>query len=175
MTSLSPRARAGLAAAACLVIAVVAALAVDVRLDRHWVLRGLTLAMALGCAGILAADRGRRARQIIAVVGLVMFGVVFPVTSTVWSEPPEIAFALAVADDAEAAAAKGGSSAVTVEDVRAAAEARGGAVGSLKTERSPEIRGADAYPLIVRAKADQGRPWACLSFVHGFTAEVRPC
>ena len=104
-----------------------------------------------------------------------MFGLVFPVTATTWSKPPEIDFALKVADDAKAAANKAASSTVTVEDVRAAAVARGGAVGTLKTDRSPEIRGADSFPLILRAKPDQGRPRACLSFSHGFDAKVRPC
>jgi hypothetical protein len=37
------------------------------------------------------------------------------------------------------------------------------------------VRGADAYPLIVRPKKDQGRPWACLSFDHGTEAKVRSC
>lgn len=169
------RGRAAAAAVGCVLIALVAALAVDPRLDRHWVMRGITLLLALGCAAVLAADRDRKARRIIGIVGLLMFGLVFPVTSTTWSTPPEIDFALAVADDAEAAATKNAASVVTVEDVRAAAKARGGAVGSLPTERSPEIRGADAFPLIVRAKPDQGRPWACLTFEHGLTAKVRPC
>ena len=103
-----------------------------------------------------------------------MFGLVFPVTTTTWSTPPEIDFALAVATDAKNAATKDARSAVTVADVKAAAEARGGAVGSLKTERSPQVRGADAFPLIVRAKPDQGRPRA-VSFVHGLDAKVRAC
>lgn len=167
--------RATAAAVVCLVIAVAAVLAVDSRLDRHWGLRGITLFLAFCCAGVLWSGKGRKARPIIAFVGLLMFGLVFPVTSTTWSEPPEIKFALAVADDAEAAANRQASSAVTVADVKAAAEARGGAVGSLKTERNPEVRQADAYPLIIRPKKDQGRPWACLSFVHGLDAEIRAC
>ncbi|NEA36627.1 hypothetical protein [Streptomyces sp. SID13031] len=167
--------RAGVAAVVCVVIALVAALAVDGRLDRHWILRGLTLVLALGCAAVLWNGDGRKARPIIAVVGMAMFGLVFPLSSTSWSQPPEIEFALAVADDAKAAAQKQASSAVTVADVKAAAEARGGAIGSLKTDRSPTVRGADAYPLIVRAKAAQGRPWACLSFEYGLNAKVRSC
>ncbi|WP_344169361.1 hypothetical protein [Kribbella lupini] len=170
-----PRVLGALAAVACVVVALGAALAVDGRLDRHWVMRGLTLLLALGCAGVLAAENGRRARRIIAVVGLLMFGFVFPVTSTIWSTPPEIDFALWVADDAEAAAVKNARSVVTVEDVKRAAEARGGAIGSLATEKAPEVRGATAYPLIVRAHKDQGRPWACLSFENGLTAKVRAC
>ena len=175
MPSVSPRARAGLAALGCLVIAIVAALVVDVRLDRHWVLRGLTLLLALGCAAILAVDQGRRARQIIGLVGVLMFGVVFPVTTTIWATPPEIDFALAVATDAEAAAFKDARSVVNPDDVRAAAEARGGAVGTLKTDRTPEVRGADSYPMIVRSTPTEGRPRACITFEHGFDAKVRPC
>jgi hypothetical protein len=104
-----------------------------------------------------------------------MFGLVFPVTTTTWAKPPEIDFALAVATDAENAATKQARSAVTVADVKAAAESRGGAVGSLKTERSPQVRGAAAFPLIVRAHATQGRPWACITFNDGLNAEIRPC
>lgn len=172
---LSSNARAGIAAGACLVIAFVAALAVDSRLDRHWILRGITLLVALACAAVLAGENGRRARPIIGLVGAVMFGVIFPVSSTTWSQPPEIKFALSVADDAKAAAQKQSASTVTIADVKAAAESRGGAIGTLKTDRSPTVRGADAYPLIIRAKQDQGRPWSCLTFVHGLDAKVRAC
>lgn len=175
MNSVSPRLRAGIAGVACLVIALAAALAVDSRLDRHWVLRGITLLLALGCVAVLADRSGRKARPIIGFVGVLMFGLVFPVTSTTWATPPEIDFALVVADDATAAANKDARSIVSVEDVRAAAEARGGAVGSPKTDRTPEVRGADAYPLIVRPKKDQGRPWACLSFDNGVEAKIRSC
>ncbi|MGC4944149.1 hypothetical protein [Kribbella sp. DT2] len=158
-----------------MVVALGAALAVDGRLDRQWVTRGITLLLALGCAAVLTVDNGRRARRIIAVVGLLMFGFVFPVSSTTWSTPPEIDFALAVADDAEAAANKSAQSVVTVEDVKRAAEARGGAIGSPITDKTPEARGATAYPLIIRADKDQGRPWACLTFENGLTAKVRAC
>jgi hypothetical protein len=175
MKSVSPPVRAVVAGLVCVVIALAAALAVDSRLDRHWMIRGITLLLALCCAAVLATEKGRKARPIIGFAGLLMFGLVFPVTSTTWASPPEIDFALLVADDAEAAATKKAGSAVTVDDVRAAAEARGGAIGTLKTDKSPEIRGADAYPLIVRAKKDQGRPWACLTFEHGMDAKVRPC
>ncbi|MFG1812808.1 hypothetical protein ACGFIF_03490 [Kribbella sp. NPDC049174] len=175
MPSVSPRIRALAVAVACIVVALAAALAVDSRLDRHWILRGLTLFLALCCTALLLTDQSRRLRQIITGIGLLMFGVVFPVTSTTWSTPPEIDFALAVATDAEKAATKDARSVVTVEDVTAAAAARGGAVGSLKTERSPQVRGADDFPLIVRAKADQGRPWACVSFTNGLEAKVRAC
>ncbi|MFI5708325.1 hypothetical protein [Kribbella sp. NPDC051620] len=170
-----PRAAAGIAVAACLVIALAAAFAVDSRLDRHWILRGITLVVALACAAVLAGENDRKARPIIGLVGVVMFGVVFPVSSTTWSQPPEIKFALAVADDAKAAAEKQAASTVSIADVKAAAEARGGAIGTLKTDRSPTVRGADAYPLIIRAKQDQGRPWSCLTFVHGLDAKVRAC
>jgi len=175
MQSVSPRARALGAAVLCVLIAVAAGLAVDSRLDRHWVLRGVTAFLAVCCAALLLTDQKRRLRQIIAVVGLLMFGLVIPVTQTTWSKPPEIAFALQVATDAKSTAEKDARSTVTVADVKAAAEARGGEIGSLKTEKSPEVRGAEAFPLIVRAKRDQGRPWACLSFANGLTAEVRPC
>ncbi|MEV8372300.1 hypothetical protein AB0P21_06155 [Kribbella sp. NPDC056861] len=175
MKSVSPAVRASVAAGLCVVIAIVAALAVDSRLDRHWVIRGITLAVAICCAGVLWTDKRRKARQIIGFVGLLMFGLVFPVTSTTWSQPPEIKFALAVADDAKAAAQKQASSVVSVADVKAATEARGGAVGTLKTDRTPEVRNADAYPLVIRAKKDQGRPRACLAFEHGLDAKVRPC
>ena len=175
MQSVSPRLRALVAAVVCIVIALAAALAVDSRLDRHWILRGLTLFLALCCAALLVTDQTRRIRQIVTGIGLLMFGVVFPVTQTTWSTPPEIDFALAVATDAENAATKDARSVVTVEDVKAATEARGGAVGSLKTERSPQVRGADAFPLIVRAKPDQGRPRACISFTNGLEAKIRPC
>jgi hypothetical protein len=175
MQSLSPRVRALGAAGVCLVIAVVAGLAVDSRLDRHWILRGVTLLLAVGCAALLLTDQARRLRQIVTGVGLAMFGLIIPVTQTIWSKPPEIEFALQVATDARDAAQKDARSTVSVVDVKAAAEARGGAIGSLPTEKSPQVRGAEAYPLIIRAKRDQGRPWACLSFTHGLDAKVRPC
>jgi hypothetical protein len=175
MQSVSPRVRALLAAVVCVAIALGAALAVDSRLDRQWILRGLTLFLALCCAALLLADQSRQFRLIITGIGLLMFGVVFPVTTTRWATPPEIDFALAVATDAKNAAAKDARSAVTVVDVKAAVEARGGAVGSLKTEKSPQVRGAAAFPLIVRAKPDQGRPRACVSFDHGLDAKVRAC
>ena len=175
MQSVSPRVRALLAAVLCVVIALGAALAVDSRLDRHWILRGLTLFLALCCAALLLSDQTRLVRQVVTLVGLLMFGVVFPVTTTTWATPPEIDFALAVATDAKNAATKDARSAVTVADVKAAAAARGGAVGSLKTERSPQVRGADDFPLILRADPAQGRPRACLSFPHGLDAEVRTC
>jgi hypothetical protein len=173
MKSVSPRVQGAAAALACLVIALVAAFAVDGRLDRQWVVRGITLLLALGCAAVIAAG-GRRTRQIIGLVGIAMFGLVFPVTATTWSKPPEIDFALKVADDAKSAAAKANRSTVSVEDVRTAAAARGGAVGTLKTDKTPEVRGADAFPLMLRAKPDQGRPRACLSY-DGLAAKVRPC
>lgn len=175
MKSVSPPVRALAAAVFCVLVALAAALAVDSRLDRHWVIRGIALLLAIACAAVLATAKGRKARPVIGFVGVLMFGVVFPVTSTTWASPPEIDFALAVADDAKAAANSKASSVVAIEDVRAAAEARGGAIGSLKTDKSPQVRGADAYPLIVRAKKDQGRPWACLSFEHGLDAKVRAC
>ncbi len=175
MQSVSPRVRALLAAVLCVAIALGAALAVDSRLDRHWILRGLTLFLALCCTALLLTDQSRQFRLVITAIGLLMFGLVFPVTTTTWATPPEIDFALAVATDAKNAAMKDARSAVTVADVKAAAEARGGAVGSLKTEKTPQVRGADAFPLIVRAKPDQGRPRACVSFVHGLDAEVRAC
>jgi hypothetical protein len=175
MPSVSPRVRALVAGVLCLVIAVGAGLAVDGRLDRHWILRGLTLFLALCCAALLLADQTRRLRQIITLVGLLMFGLVIPVSQTRWSKPPEIEFALQVATDAKNAAEKGARGTVSVDDVKAAAEARGGAIGSPKTDKSPAVRGGDAFPLIVRAKKDQGRPWACLSFDHGLDAKVRPC
>ncbi|WP_246486213.1 hypothetical protein [Kribbella qitaiheensis] len=158
MKSVSPRVLGAATAFGCLVIAVVAAFAVDGRLDRQWVMRGITLLLAFGCAAVIAGSGARRTRRIIGLVGALMFGLVFPTTATTWSKPPEIAFALKVADDANAAATKAARSTVTVEDVRTAAQARGGAVGSLKTAKSPDVRGADAFPLILRAKPDQGPP-----------------
>jgi hypothetical protein len=174
MKSVSPRALGAGAALACLVIAFVAAFAVDGRLDRQWVMRGITLLLALGCAAVVAGSAGRRSRRIIGLIGVLMFGLVFPATATTWSKPPEIEFALKVADDAKAAATEAARSTVTVEDVRTAAVARGGAVGTPKTDKSPEIRGADAYPLILRATPTQPRPRACLTFT-GLTAKVRAC
>ncbi|MET7284083.1 hypothetical protein ABZS29_37975 [Kribbella sp. NPDC005582] len=171
---MSSRVQALAVAAFCVVVAVVAAVLVDARLDRHWILRGLTLLLALACAALLAGDQSRRLRRIIVAVGLGMFGVVFPVTTTTWASPPEIDFALQVATDARAAAEKATRSAVTVDDVKAAAAARGGAVGSPQNEKTPVVRGADAFPLIVRADPAQGRPWACLGFV-GLEAKVRLC
>jgi hypothetical protein len=169
MVSVSSRVQALAVSAFCVLVAVLAAVLVDGRLDRHWILRGMTLALALCCAALLAGDQSRRLRRIIVAVGLAMFGVVFPVTTTTWASPPEIDFALQVASDAEAAAQKASRSAVTIDDVKAAATARGGAVGS-----PVDSRGADAFPLIVRADPAQGRPWACLSFT-GLDAKVRPC
>jgi hypothetical protein len=156
--------RAIAAAAICLVIAVGAAVAVDVRLDRHWVLRGVALVLALLCAGILVADRGRTVRRAIGFFGVLLWGLVVPVSTTSWSTPPEVNFALAVADDAKAAAIKEARSAVAVEDVRTAAQAEGGAVGTLKTDRNSQVRGASAFPLILRPQAARvGRASACLS------------
>ena len=175
MQSLSPRARALGAAGLCLLIAVVAGLAVDSRLDRHWILRGLTALLAVCCAALLATDQTRRLRQIVTGVGPGMFGLIIPVSQTTWSKPPEIDFALQVATDAKNAAQKKAQSAVSVADVQAAAEARGGAVGTFPTEKNPQVHGADAYPLVIRPKRDQGRPWACLTFTHGLDAKVRPC
>ncbi|MEV6412604.1 hypothetical protein [Kribbella sp. NPDC051718] len=175
MKSVSPKVLGGISAIACLVVAAAAALAVDSRLDRHWIIRGITLLVALACAAVLVADNARKGRLIIGLVGVVMFGVIFPVSSTTWSQPPEIKFALSVADDAKAAAQKQSASTVSIADVKAAAEARGGAIGTLKTDRSPTVRGADAYPLIIRAKQDQGRPWSCLTFDHGLEAKIRAC
>ena len=174
MPSLSPRAQALGAAVLCLVIAVGAGLAVDSRLDRHWILRGLTVFLAICCAALLLTDQTRRLRQIITAVGLAMFGLIIPWSQTTWSKPPEIKFALQVATDAKNAAEKASSSSVTVANVKTAAEARGGAIGSFATAKSPQVHGADAFPVIVRAKRDQGRPWACVSFT-GLTAKVRPC
>ncbi|MEV5962549.1 hypothetical protein AB0L70_12350 [Kribbella sp. NPDC051952] len=175
MRSVSPRVKALAAAVVCVLIAIGAAVAVDGRLDRHWILRGLVLIVALCCAALLLADQSRVFRQAITGIGLLMFGLVIPVTSTTWSTPPEVDFALAVATDAKNAATKKASSTVSVDDVKAAVTARGGAVGSLKTDRAPEVRGADAFPLIVRAKPDEGRPRACISFTHGLDAKVRAC
>jgi hypothetical protein len=171
----SPRIRALVATVACVLIALGAALAVDGRLDRHWILRGLTLVVALCCAALLLADQSRVLRQVVTLIGLFMFGFVIPVTSTTWATPPEIDFALAVATDAENSATKDARSAVSVDDVKAAVAARGGAVGSLKTERTQEVRGATAFPLIVRADPKQGRPRACISFPHGLQARIRAC
>ncbi|MFK4085888.1 hypothetical protein ACI2LF_17385 [Kribbella sp. NPDC020789] len=169
MLSVSSRVQALAVGAFCVLVAVLAAVLVDGRLDRHWILRGMTLALALCCAALLAGDQTRRLRRIIVAVGLAMFGVVFPVTTSTWASPPEIDFGLQVATDAKAAATKAGRTAVTVDDVKAAAAARGGAVGS-----PTDGRGADAYPLIVRADPAQGRPWSCVSFT-GLDAKVRPC
>jgi hypothetical protein len=163
------------ATAVCLVIAVAAALAVDVRLDRQWELRGVALVLALLCAGIIVADRGRTVRRAIGFFGVLLWGLVVPVSTTSWSTPPEVKFALAVADDAKAAATNEARSTVTVEDVKAAAQAKGGAVGTLKTERNPQVQGASAFPLILRPQASQTRPRVCLSFVHGLDAEIRSC
>lgn len=164
-----------MAAGTCVVVAVAAGLAVDSRLDRHWPLRGVALVLAVLCAGILIADRGRRLRRAIGFGGLLLWGVVMPVTTTTWSTPPEIDFALAVAADAEAAAARQARSAVTPEDVRAAAEAKGGAVGTKPTERNPQVQGATDFPLVLRSQPDQGRPRACLAFRNGMEAVIRPC
>ena len=174
--ALRPNLARGIAAAAvCLVIAVGAAVAVDVRLDRHWGLRGAALVLALLCAGILVADRGRTVRRAIGFFGLLLWGLVVPVSTTSWSRPPEVDFALAVADDAKAAAIKEARGVVQVEDVRAAAQAKGGAVGTLKTARNPQVQGASAFPLTLRPQASQGRPRVCLSFVHGLDAKIRSC
>ncbi|WP_328998801.1 hypothetical protein OHA18_30670 [Kribbella sp. NBC_00709] len=174
MQSLSPRARALGAAVLCLVIAVAAGLAVDSRLDRHWILRALTVFLAVCCAALLLTDQTRRIRQIVTAIGLAMFGLIIPWSQTTWSKPPEIEFTLQVATDAKNAAEKASRSSVTIADVKSAAEARGGAVGSFPTEKSPQVHGADAFPLIVRAKHDQGRPWSCVTFT-GTNAKVRAC
>jgi hypothetical protein len=162
------------AAVVCAVIAVVAAVSLDSRLDRHWVVRGVVLVVALCCAALLLTDQSRLLRQIITGIGLLMFGLIIPVTSTVWATPPEIDFALKVATDAKNTATKSSRTTVTIDDVKAAVAARHGAVGSLKTDRTSDIRGADAYPLIIRETPNQGRPRACISFT-GLNAKVRAC
>jgi hypothetical protein len=162
------------AAAACVVIAMVAGLAVDGRLDRHWPLRGVTLLLALLSTGVLLAAQRRTVRRAIGFFGVLLWGLVVPVSTTTWSTPPEVDFALRVADDAKAGATKEARGEVSVEDVHAAALARGGAVGTLRTERSPQIQGADAFPLILRPQSNRARPRVCLSF-NGVDARIRSC
>ncbi|GAA0625236.1 hypothetical protein HPO96_01315 [Kribbella sandramycini] len=174
MLSLLWRLQSLFATGGLVLLAVLMALAVDSRLDRHWIVRALTLLLAVCCALLLGGDRRRRMRQIIAAAGVLMFGVVFPVTTSVWSSPPEVDFVLQVATDAEKAAEKSAQSVVTVDDVKAAVTARGGAVGTPQTEKTPVVRGADAFPLIVRTSPTATRPWACVSFT-GLEAKVRAC
>jgi hypothetical protein len=161
------------AAGAVVVIAVVAALAVDVRLDRQVLLRLGMLVLALICAALLAA-RATTGRRVIAIAGLVLWGVVAPVYTTVWSTPPEVDFALAVATEAKDQAQRSARSVVGVEDVTAAVRSRGGAVGTLPLADG-RIVGADSFPMVLRPDPKRARPRICLTFEHGLDAKIRSC
>lgn len=165
---------AGLAGAgAAVVVAVVAASAVDSRLDRQWPLRVMMLVLALLCAGVLASGR-RRVRRVVGIAGVVLWGVIAPLSTTAWSSPPEIDFARAVVDDATATAERDVRSSVSVDDVRAAVQARGGAVGTLP-RNDAAVTGADKFPLVVRPDPSRARPRVCISIENGFDATIRHC
>src|SRR5262245_59509224 len=132
---MSKDARLGaIAAGACIVIAVGLVLAVDSRLDRQWPVRLAMLVLALLCAGVISI-RSRRSTRIIGVTGLAVWGLAAPLTLTATAAPPEARFAMAVHDDAKAAAARTGGSVISVADVTAAVTARGGGVGLLSRGR----------------------------------------
>lgn len=162
------------AATAAVVVAAGAALAVDSRLDRQLTLRLGTLALALLCAAVLAFKKARKGSLIIAAGGLAIWGVIAPIYTTVWSTPPEIEFAMAVATDAKDEAQRSAQSAVGVQEVTAAAQRRGGAVGTLKDGARPVV-GADAFPLVLRPDPARARPRVCLTFEHGLDAKIRAC
>jgi hypothetical protein len=160
-------------AGACVIVAVVAALLVDGRLDRQPAVRVGMLLLSLLCALVLAY-RQRRSTRVIGWTGIALWGVVAPVMLTASSSPPVADFAIAVHEDAKATAARQAQSAITVADVTAAAKARGGAVGTLPADGAP-AEGADAFPLVLRLDPDRGRPRMCLAIVHGTEARIRRC
>lgn len=160
------------AAVASVVVAVVLALMVDSRLDRQVATRTGMLLLTLLCVGVLAVRR-RRSTRIIGVTGLVVWGLLAPTTLTTSAAPPEAKFALKVHDDAKAAMNREARSTITVEDVVAAVNHRGGGVGRLQTG---QITGyADAFPLVIRPDKSQPRPRICLTIEHGTDAKIRRC
>jgi hypothetical protein len=166
------RARLGIAlGAACLLAGVVLALLVDSRLDRQLGGRVAMLALALVCAAIVGGRR-RRGIRAIGWTGVVLWGGFAPLTLTASVASPEAKFAMAVHDDAKAAATQKAQSAITIDDIKAAAAARGGAVG-VRTDTG--VSGADAYPLVLRPDPARNRPRICLTIEHGTEARIRRC
>jgi hypothetical protein len=161
------------ATAGTLVVAVVAVLLVDARLDRQVPLRVMMLMLALLCAAVLATGR-RPMRRGIGIVGLVLWGAIAPLSTTAWSSPPEIDFGKAVVDDATQAAQRDARSVVTVEDIRTAVQARGGAVGTLPRDGA-QVAGADEFPLVVRPDPARARPRVCIWISNGSDAAIRHC
>lgn len=171
---MSNQVRLGIAiAAGCVVVSVVSVLVVDPRLDRQLGVRIGMLALALLCAAVLAG-RDRRGTRVIGWIGIALWGVVSPVMVTVTSSPPEADFAISVHDEARTAATRHAQSVITVEDVTAAAKARGGAVGTLPAAGAP-VEGADRFPLVLRPDPAQARPRICLAIESGTDARIRRC
>jgi hypothetical protein len=170
---MSKDARLGVAAAgACTVVAVVLMLAVDSRLDRQWPVRLAMLVLALLCVAVIAA-RSRRSTRVIGVTGIAIWGLAAPLTLTTTAASPEAEFAMAVHDDAKAAAVRKAESVISVEDVTAAVTTRGGAVGQLS--QGMITGGATEFPLVIRPDKNQPRPRICLSIEHGIEARIRRC
>jgi len=157
--------------AGCVVLSVVLALLVDGRLGRQVGVRTAMLALALVCAAILGG-RERRTIRIVAWTGVAIWGVFAPLTLTTSAASPEAKFALAVHDDARAAAQRKAQSTITVDDIRTAVTARGGAVGR---ETPNGVAGADAFPLVLRPDPAHQRPRICLTIVNGTDARITRC
>jgi hypothetical protein len=157
----------------CVVVAVAAALAVDSRLDRQIVARTGMLVLSLLCALVLAA-RQRRSTRLIGWTGIALWGLIAPLVLTATASPPEADFAIAVHEDAKAAATRQAQSVITIADVTAAAKARGGAVGTLPTAGNP-VEGANTFPLVLRPDPSLGRPRICIAIEHGTEARIRRC
>jgi hypothetical protein len=160
------------AAAGCVLVSIVLVLAVDSRLDRQLPLRIAMLSLALLCAAVISVRR-RRSTRVIGATGIAVWGLLAPLTLTTSASPPEADFALAVHDDAKAAATRQASSAISVADVTSAVTARGGGVGRLQEGRVTD--GATAFPLVIRPDKSQARPRICLSIEHGTDARIRRC
>lgn len=160
------------AAVVSVVVAVVLALMVDPRLDRQVATRTGMLLLTLLCVAVLAIRR-RRSTRIIGITGLVIWGLLAPTTLTTSAAPPEAKFAIKVHDDALAAMNREARSTITVEDVVAAVNQRGGGVGKLQNGK---ITGnADAFPLAIRPGKNDPRPRICLTIEHGTSAKIRRC
>jgi hypothetical protein len=161
-------------AGACIVVvvAVVLMLAVDSRLDRQWPVRLAMLVLALLCVAVITA-RSRRSTRVIGATGIAIWGLAAPLTLTTSAASPEAKFAMAVHDDAKAAAARKAESAISVEEVTAVVTTRGGAVGRLSQGRI--TGGATEFPLVIRPDKNQPGPRICLSIEHGTDARIRRC
>lgn len=155
----------------------VAALAVDQRLDRQWGLRIAMYLLTLVSVAVLLRDRV--STRVIGVAGIVVWGGLAPIVTTASATSDEMDFALAVADRARTAATSTGGSVVLPEHVEAAVRSGGGAVGPRAGDPGP--RGAatsdpDAFTVLARPDPERSRPRVCLTFRdYGFSVDIRRC